>query len=249
VPAEPAHRFVAVLAPLPLELDAVVSAFGLEPIGSDRTLWTGRCGGSIVTARRPGMGPAAARAATARLFDDPPPGGGNVDHVMVVGICGGLDPALEVGTVLTPGQVVDLASGATYHHHLPGDLPCSGTLATTEVVTFDPGLNRRLAADGVLGIDMETSAVAEVCEGHGCSWSVYRSISDRYVDGLLDPQIVALTGSDGSVDLDALTRLLADDPGLAPRLERLGLDAALAARRAAEAAVRGCLALDAPAGG
>jgi uridine phosphorylase len=165
---------------------------------------------------------------------------------MVVGICGGLDPELPVGTVLSPERVVDVATGAAYRHHPPGDAPLVGTLVTSEEVTFDDDLSRRLADQGALGVDMETSAVAEACEALGCPWSVYRCISDRYVDGLLDARVVALTGTDGSVDLDALTRLLADDPALVPRLERLGNDAALAARLAAEAAVRGCLALDSP---
>jgi adenosylhomocysteine nucleosidase len=248
VPDEPARRHVAVLAPLPLELDAVVAAFGLEPADGEATLRTGRCGGSSVSAHRAGMGPAAARVATTQMFDESLSHDRIVDHVMVVGICGGLDPALEVGTVLAPELVVDLASGATFHHHPPGGGTRSGSLVTTEVITFDPEISQRLAAEGALGIDMETSAVAEVCETRGCPWSVYRCISDRYVDGLLDPRVVALTGSDGEVDLDALTRVLADDPGLVTRLERLGHDAELAARRAAEAALRGCLALDGLAG-
>jgi hypothetical protein len=249
VPDEPTPTHVAVLAPLPLELDAVVAAFGLQSTDGEPLLWTGRCGGSSVSARRIGMGPAAARSATAQLLDDPPPRVGAVDHVMVVGICGGLDPALEVGTVLNPELVVDLRSGATFPHHPPGDVPLSGTLVTTEEITFDPDFSRRLAADGALGIDMETSAVAEVCELRGCPWSVYRCISDRWVDGLLDPRVVALTGSDGQIDLDLLTRLLAEEPELAARLERLGHDAELAARRAADAAWRGCLAMDAATGG
>jgi hypothetical protein len=242
------RHHVAVLAPLPLELDAVVSAFGLASDGGDPALWTGSCGGSTVWARRIGMGPAAAREATARVFDDPPLPGGTPDHVMVVGISGGLDPDLAIGSMLNPEVVIDLASGARFAHHPPGGTPRSGSIATVEKITFDPELSRALAADGVLGLDMETSAVAEFCEIQRCPWSVYRSISDRYMDGLLDPRIVALTGTDGEIDLDGLTELLADEPDLVPRLERLGNDAALAARRAAEAAVRGCLALDGPGG-
>jgi adenosylhomocysteine nucleosidase len=242
------RRHVALLAPLPLEMDAVIAAFDLESSSADSTQWTGRCGGSAVSAWRIGMGPPVARTATELLFDNSRSAGEAIDHVMVVGICGGLDPALEVGTVLIPETVVDLASGAAYPHFPPGDPARSGSLVTTQEVTFDPELSRRLAAEGALGLDMETSAVAEICELRGCPWSVYRCISDRYIDGLLDPRIVALTGSDGAIDLDALTRLLAAEPELIPRLERLANDSVLAARRAAEAAVSGCLALDATGG-
>jgi len=98
--------------------------------------------------------------------------------------------------------------------------------------------------EGCLGVDMESSAVAEVCEAQGCPWSVYRCIGDRSFDGLLDHRIVALTRPDGSGDRVAIGRLLAAEPELAVRLERLSRDATTAARLAAEAAVRGCVALD-----
>jgi hypothetical protein len=42
-----------------------------------------------------------------------------------------------------------------------------------------------------------------------------------------------------------LGRLIAEDPDFAATLEQLAHDSTLAARLAAEAAVRGCLALDA----
>ncbi len=192
------------------------------------------------------MGPPAARAATLRLFHEWPPGAGApvVDHVMIAGICGGLDPDIEVGTLLNPEYLVEHASGSRYVHRPPGDAPQRGGLATTETVSFDLGLTRRLREDGCLGVDMESSAVAEVCEARGCSWSVYRCISDRPFDGLLDERIVAATNPDGTGNMREIERLLAEDPGLAPKLGRLAEDTARAARLAAEAAVRGCLALD-----
>jgi hypothetical protein len=53
-----------------------------------------------------------------------------------------------------------------------------------------------------------------------------------------------VTNPDGSGNQDALNRLLAAEPDIAAKLEHLSRDTALAARLAAEAAVRGCLALD-----
>ena len=44
--------------------------------------------------------------------------------------------------------------------------------------------------------------------------------------------------------MEELSRLLAAEPDLAAKLKRLRHDTTLAARVAAEAAVRGCLALD-----
>ena len=234
---------VLILAPMPLELDAVVAAFGLEPADGGVIL-TGRVGGSAVTALRTGMGPAPARRETERALDRGGPGGPPVDHVMVVGICGGLDPDIPVGTVLRPDVVVDHATGARFRHTPPGDRPTSGGIVTTEAVTFDDDLSRSLAARGFTGVDMESAAVAGACVARGRPWTVHRCISDRYVDRLLDPRIVSLTDADGNVDVDALLRLLDEDPTLGPRLDRLGHDAAEAARLAAEDALAACVALD-----
>jgi hypothetical protein len=229
---------------MPLELDAVVAAFGLQPSDDGGDSWTGRVGRSTVTALRTGMGPARAEEATEQVLDRTGPGVPPVDHVMVVGICGGLDPDIPVGTVLRPDVVVDHATGARFRHTPRGDESTSGGIVTTEGVAFDDDLSRALAAQGFAGVDMESSAVARACVARGRPWSVHRCISDRYVDRLLDPRIVALTDADGDVDVDAVVRLLEEEPDLGPRLDRLGRDAAEAARSAAEDALAACLAMD-----
>jgi nucleoside phosphorylase len=183
--------------------------------------------------------------ATYRLFDEPAPDYPRPDHVMIAGICGGLDPDKPVGTLINPETIIEYSTGATYRHTPPGDLPVAGKLMTTETATLDRERSRRFLEDGCLAVDMESSAVAEVCEARGCPWSVYRCIGDRIFDGLLDERIVAATNPDGSGDMAAIGRLLAAEPALAQRLERLSQDTTRAARLAAEAAVRGCLALDA----
>jgi adenosylhomocysteine nucleosidase len=246
MPTESGHRQVVILAPMPLEMDAIVAAFGLGPTsGETGNPPTGRVGGSDVTAIHIGMGPPLTRAATSRLFDERQPGYRPVDHVMIAGICGGLDPDLDIGTLVNPEMVIDHASGIAYRHDPPGHTPRSGKLVTTEGVSLDLALSRRFLEEGCIGVDMESSAVAEVCEAQGCPWSVYRCISDRAVDGLLDERIVALTNPDGSPNSAEVERLIAAEPELLDRLVRLANDTTLAARLAAEAALRGCLALDA----
>jgi adenosylhomocysteine nucleosidase len=239
-----AGRHVVVLAPMPLEMRAIVTAFGLSRTSDAKgTPWTGHVGDSHVTAIHIGMGPPFTRAATSRLFDGST--SGHVpDHVMIAGICGGLDPDLAVGSLINPEIVIEYSSGATYRHTPPGDASQGGKLITTEGVTLDNELSRRLFEEGCVGVDMESSAVAEICERRGCPWSVYRCIGDRWVDALLDPRIVALTNPDGSGKTEEIDRLLAEEPELAVKLDRLGRDTARAARLAAEAAVRGCVALD-----
>ena len=240
------NRRVVVLAPMPLEMDAITTAFGLQPTSDAKGApWTGRVGNSDVTAIHIGMGPALTRVATSRLFDGTQPGYAPVDHVMIAGICGGLHPDLPVGTMINPEIVIDHTSGARFTHTPPGDVPQAGNLVTTEGVSLDTALSVRFfEQDGCFGVDMETSAVAEVCDAQGCPWSVYRCIGDRHFDGLLDERIVAMANQDGSGNMEEIQRLLESDPSLAKKLEQLGHDSALAARLAAEAAVRGCLALD-----
>jgi adenosylhomocysteine nucleosidase len=249
MPDDSDRRKVVILAPMPLEMNAIVTAFGLTPAhdakGTPGAASTGRVGNSDVTAIHIGMGPPLTRAATSRLFDETVPGHVPVDQVMIAGICGGLDPDLGVGTVINPEIVIAHTSGASYRHTPPGHAPQSGKLITTEGVSLDLELSRRFFEEGCIGVDMESAAVAEVCETHGCPWSVYRCISDRPFDGLLDERIVALANPDGSGNMAEIQRLLAAEPELAAKLERLGHDTALAARRAAESALRGCLALDA----
>jgi adenosylhomocysteine nucleosidase len=244
VAPEPARRHVVVLAPMPLEMDAIVTAFGLGPTGGDDGAWVGRVGGSDVTAIHIGMGPPVTHAATSRLLEPRTRAAAPVDHVMIAGICGGLDPDRAVGTLVNPEVVIEHRTGATYRHTPPGEAPQAGKLVTTEEATLDVARSEAFFRDGCVGVDMESSAVAEVCEAHGCPWSVYRCIGDRIFDGLLDERIVALTNADGSGNPDEIRRLLAAEPELAAKLERLSRDTALAARRAAEAAVRGCRALD-----
>lgn len=246
MPTGSGARHVVVLAPMPLEMEAIVAAFGLTPTGDGGvTSATGRVGRSDVTAIHIGMGPSATRQATSRLFDRTARGHGPVDHVMIAGICGGLDPDVVVGTVINPEVVIEHTSGLTYRHEPPGDGAQAGKLVTTEGVSFDRALSQRFLKDGCIGVDMESSAVAEVCEAQGCPWSVYRCISDRAFDGLLDERIVALTNPDGSPDSAGIERLIAGEPELVEKLTRLAHDTTLAARLAAEAAVQGCLALDA----
>ena len=246
MPREPHRRHVVILAPMPLEMDAIVAAFGRSPANDAKGApWTGRVGNSDVTAIHIGMGPPPTRAATSRLFDENVAGYVPVAHVMIVGICGGLDPLVPVGTLINPEVVVDHSSGMSYRHTPPGGASVKGKLVTTEGVTLDPDLCERLLSDGCVAVDMETAAVAEVCEAHRCPWSVYRCIGDRPVDGLVDDRVLALTNPDGSGNMAELERLIAEDPAFAATLDRLAHDSALAARLAAEAAARGCLALDA----
>jgi nucleoside phosphorylase len=240
----PDRRHVVVLAPMPLEMDAITKAFGLQAAdGSPESAWTGQVGQCDVTAVHIGMGPPLTRLALERLFDQCQPGYRPIDHVMNAGICGGLDPSRQVGTLVNPEHIIEHSTGMSYEHHPPGDAPQDGILITTDEATLDHDRSRRFFEQGYIAVDMESAAVADLCGARGIPWSIYRCIGDRYMDGLLDERVIAATNPDGSGNMEEIARLL-EDPQIAANLERLGRETHLAARLAAEAAVRGCLALD-----
>ncbi len=228
---------------MPLEMDAILTAFGLRPLDGSPARRAGRIGQVRVTCTHIGMGPPATRSALTRILDGSNTEGDPVDHVMIAGICGGLDPSVPVGTLVVPELVVDHSTGRSYRHTPPAGTAVDGRLVTTEQATLDTDLSRRLYEDGFVAVDMETSAVAEVCEARGRPWSVFRCIGDRLVDGLLDERVLAMANPDGSGNEEQIGRLLADDPDLSPRLEQLARDATVAASRAAEAAASACRAL------
>lgn len=217
------------------ELAPLVKKLGLRRSDADRALHVGRAGGVELVATTTGIGMAAAGAATERVLEALP-----VDHVMVVGIAGSVDAAQPIGALIAPEVVVDGASGREHRPAQLGDEPPRGRLLSSDALVTGLEEAARLLREGVVGLDMETAAVAAVCERRGCPWSVHRAISDRVTDGTTDPAILALAGPDGSGDPGAVVRYLLAKPWRIVRLARLARGSRRAADAAAEAAIRAC---------
>jgi nucleoside phosphorylase len=231
---------IGMLAPMPSELRPLVRKLGLRPSAAPlgTRVHEGRSGSASVVAATTGMGTTGAAEAARRMLD-----AGAIDHVMVVGIAGGIDDRLAIGDVIRPDVVIDGASGAEYLPHPLGeqaDPPDRGALHTSDEFIVDPDRVAALRARGVIAMDMETSAVAAVCEKRGCPWSVVRAISDRSGDGLADEAVFELAHPDGSPNLRAVVRFVARNPVSIPRLVRLGRDAGIATNAAAAAAAEAC---------
>jgi len=159
-----------------------------------------------------------------------------IDHVMVVGVAGGLDPVLQIGELLVPSLVRLHPDGPTYRSHPLPSRTASGGIVTTDGLLSDEDVWRPLAASGFGGVDMEAAAVAEVCERAGIDWSVYRGISDRAEERIADREVLALSKPDGSADVAAVVKYLSRDPRRVRTLARLNHCMRLAAQAAAEAA-------------
>lgn len=225
---------VAVLAPMVSELRPVVKAFRLEAGAVEGVrVHTGRLGDVDVVATRIGMGTRAAREATERLL-----AATEVDHVLVVGIAGGVVAGARIGDVLRPSVVRDHATGAEYEPHGLVVGETEGVLLTSDEFFGDPGDVARLAEQGVVGLDMETAAVAAVCGARRVPWSVVRVVSDR--PGEVPPEVFLLGRDDGTPDVGKALRYMVRRPARIPPLVRLARNSQRAANRAAASAVTAC---------
>jgi adenosylhomocysteine nucleosidase len=222
-------RTVGVLAPMPSELGPVVKAMGLTRAGSS-VLHRGRVGKVDVVATRTGMGLTLATQATERLLDAEP-----VDHVIVVGIAGGIGGA-RIGDVLCPATVVDRSTGTRYDAS-PLAVAADGVISSSDEFLVEPERVAALVGAGVRALDMETSAVAAVCRARGVGWSAVRVISDLATDHP-DASVLGLANADGSPNARAALRFLLTHPQRIPMLLRLGRDSQRAARAAAAEAAR-----------
>jgi adenosylhomocysteine nucleosidase len=199
---------------------------------SPDALYTGALGRIEIVATITRMGTRAAAQAAERVLDS-----GKLDHMLVVGIAGGIGPSLKVGDLMLPERVLDLSTGAEHRPARLGDAAPRGTLATSDGLIVDPAVFAGLEQRGVIAIDMETSAVAAVCERRGCPWSVFRAISDRAGDPAIDAEVFGLATPDGGPDLAAIARFVLTRPWRLPGLMKVARDMRLATQVAADAAV------------
>jgi len=227
----PGH--IAFVFAMPMESTPLRKALSLRrDRGGASDRWSGTLDGHPVTAVVTGMGTALATEGVERLLDAV-----EVDRVVVVGITGAVDDDTPLGTVVVPETVVHSGTGASYRPDPIGDIEPSGILWTTDELTTDPRDVADLRARGVVGLDMETAAVAEVCGRRGVPWSVFRAVSDRATDGSVDDEVFRMSNQDGTPNPRAVAAYVARHPGRLPALARMARAATRATERATTAAV------------
>jgi adenosylhomocysteine nucleosidase len=228
---------MAVLAPMQPELRPFVKAAALHQVSgegpaSGPDVFRGQVAGVEVTAMMTGMGTAAATRAAERILDLGP-----CDHLLVVGIAGGLDPSLTIGEVVIPELVVGHTTGRQHHPSPLGPIAPWRSLVTTDDLIVDRDVLTGLSDDGFTAIDMETSAIADVCEQRHVPWIAFRGISDHGADDGIDPDVFALSHDDGTADAAAVARFVATRPWRIPNLARLGRNMQVAVKAAVAAAL------------
>jgi adenosylhomocysteine nucleosidase len=209
-----------------------MSTLVVAAMGSELRAFTRRWRGGGVETGVLGIGTAAARRSTERLLAEHRPA-----RVLVIGVAGGIGPTTAIGDLVVPASVLDAASGTV---HVPAPVPghpANGTLHTSDELVVDPAAIAALVSRGVVALDMETAAVAAVCEAAGVPWSVLRGISDHADAELIDPAILRLMDPTGSPRPAAVARYVLAHPGRIPHLVRLGKGLGAAAKASAEAAV------------
>ncbi len=214
---------VALICAMPMELKPLVKKLKLTKDGPRRV-------GDGVVAIYTGMGTDLATKSTAALLDAVP----DIERVIVFGITGAVTNETPIGAMVIPAKVVNSETGAVF---TPSPHPdAHGTMWTTNVITPAHELPA-LIAQGIVSLDMETAAIAEVCEARNIPWSAFRTISDRASDGSVDEEIFKLSNQDGSPNPGRVIRYFAKHPGAIPRMIKLGRGAFLATNKAADAAI------------
>jgi adenosylhomocysteine nucleosidase len=218
------------------ELRPLVRRLALQPVRfEDDLLHAGAIDDVKVVATLTAMGADAARTVTERLLRATV-----VDHLVVVGIAGGIAPWLAIGDVLVPERVVNRYTGEAFPAAPLGHAELQGTLSTSDELDNTDDDVAALLAAGVDAVDMETACIAEVCARRGVPWTAFRAISDRVGDERIDDAVFGMANADGSPNVANIVRFLVMRPHRVPHLVALAQDMLAATEAAARAAIEAC---------
>jgi nucleoside phosphorylase len=227
---------IAFVFAMPIELAPLVRTLSLtETEVQGLPMHTGSVDGRPVVAIVTGMGTELASAGIRRLLDAVP-----VRWVLVVGITGALESETPIGTLMNPELVVNSETGKQFRPAPLVEGTPAGTMWTTNGLTTQARDLEALRAQGVISLDMETAAIAELCDERDIPWSVFRTISDRANDGTVDEEVFRLSNQDGTPNPEAIERYIAEHPERVSQLARMAEDAKLATHNAVDAALDAC---------
>lgn len=162
-----------------------------------------------------GMGAAKAAPAARRLVD------AGASALMSFGLAGGLDPTLEPGTVVLPGEVISrngarFPTSAEWCRQLGLAVAemtpvASGTLLSSlQPIDTAEAKAAAFRETGAVAVDMESVSVAEVAAAHNLPFMAVRVIVDGAADVL--PQAVLAASRGGHLSVLRLVCGLAAAP-------------------------------------
>lgn len=133
-----------------------------------------------VTLVADGPGPALARRAlnTALAHEQ-------FDAVVSTGFCGGLDPALAVGSIVAASDVRDPRTGRHYAASLPKARGFeTGPMVSMDRVAVSAAEKAQLRLTGACAVEMEAAALAEYASQAGVDFYCIRVVSDTAAETL-----------------------------------------------------------------
>ena len=193
-----------------------------------------------------GMGPAAAAQGARQLL------AAGAQALISWGMAGGLDPALEAGTLVLPSEVISPGGGhfftadhwreplcaALAHAH---PLCCGRLLSSREVIGTAADKARAFQQTRASAVDMESLAIAEVAARARVPFLAVRAIVDTAGDAVPASLIEAAAGA-APVRIGRLVGSLARTPADTLALVRLARGYRAASRALAAVALSGALA-------
>lgn len=216
------HRAdIGIVAALPLETGQVLDQ--LKHVrkykSQGQTVYEGERNGRVVAMIFTGMGRTRARTAAEHLIF-----GHRPYWVVHPGFGGGLDPALKHADVVLPTEVVNpeglVVPIPIRPELLPGGIT-TGRLATVDQIVRKSTEKQALrTATGAIVVDMESHAVASLCQSLNLRWVGLRVITDTATDEL-PPEILTITGPTGAFRLGATLGALWNRPAAVKDLLKL----------------------------
>ncbi|HEX2971560.1 MAG TPA: hypothetical protein VHP11_04470 [Tepidisphaeraceae bacterium] len=149
--------------------------------------------------------------------------------IIMTGLAGALDPALQCGQIVIDGWPTHLPIDPAYR---------LGAIHTADhiVATIDDKA-RLYHQTGALAVDMESALVRQVAQQRGIPFLAIRAIGDTAADAL-DPAVLNFTDDFGRPKPLALASALLRRPMLVPHLRKLQQTSALALHALADALKR-----------
>ena len=228
---------------MPMELAAVRRRMQDErafPALGGRAV-SGRFAGIDVVATTVGVGTRRATETTERVLRAVA-----VPLVVVVGVAGASAPHLQIADVVVPETAINWPAGTT--HTSSTSLAArdrKGAIRTDDELLVGAPAIAAQHRQGVTAMDMETGAIAAVCERLAVPWAAFRGISDT-IERPVHPDSMVMLNQDGTPNLGAALRVIARKPHTIPHLVRSGRDTAKACNAAVDAAERALKNLNRP---
>jgi adenosylhomocysteine nucleosidase len=240
-PPVPHPAAVGLVAALPEELRTLRRR--LEAVRSSTSggfrFDEGSLSGAAIVAVETGTGEASAAAGARALLDR-----FRVRGLVVLGLGGGLSPALGIGSLFVAERVVDErgpapAPDARWSEHLrrrTGARQATFFTASRPLATAASkrAAWRALGGDGPALVDLETAAVARVAASRGVPYAALRAVGDAAEDTLPLP-FERFVDASGRIRRVALVAEALRRPRIVPGLLELHRRAAQCAERLADA--------------